>query len=276
MADTRSSVAATGPKTCSTWPVVVAPGGGEADGHRVDRPVEQLARLGAERGVGLVADQERHGLPVHGLLVAQRGLVGADRDARLAGGVGPLGVGRDRGEVARQRPRRSGRPGCAGGPARACCRRAPAASARNMIVLPEPVGASTQVRVAPWVRRPASSSSASSWWSRSTTSGHAAAGSASARARSSPGEAAGRGSVVGCSPSDNCADLQGADAPVRTSARVTGREPGSWWAPAATGSSARRAARIPRPAATISPSRPTTHRVLRPRAPLASPRCAPA
>ena len=70
-----------------------------------------------------------------------------------------------------------------------------------MIVLPEPVGASTQVRVAPCVRRHASSSRASSWCSRRTTSGQAAAGSASARDRASPGGGGAVCSVVGCNPS---------------------------------------------------------------------------
>jgi hypothetical protein len=64
------------------------------------RRIEQLAGLGIEGGVGLVADQEGDRLPVHRLLVAQGGLVGADRHAGLAGALGPLRLGGDAREMA--------------------------------------------------------------------------------------------------------------------------------------------------------------------------------
>ena len=76
-----------------------------------------------------------------------------------------------------------------------------AARAQKVMVLPDPVGASTHVRVAPARRRTPSSSRASIWCSRSTTLGHHAAGSANAASSRSAGESASVGSMDVLMPS---------------------------------------------------------------------------
>ncbi len=268
IADARSSVAATGPNTCSTCPVVVAPVAVKPTATALTARSSSL-RVWAPR-VAWASSQIRSVTDSQSIVswwrsaawyvqIATPGLPAA------SGPSGWVGIeGKCRASAAKVCSARLRR-----GTSTSVLPPSASARARNMIVLPEPVGASTHVRVAPCDRRPASSSSASSWWSRRTTSGQAEAGSVSARERSSPGEAAGRGSVVGCSPSDNCRPPE---------ARTWSARHARVWA-ASLGRvdtvgvrvHGTPGARLARPAATLSPLPADNTARLRPRSPVASP-----
>ncbi len=73
--------------------------GRETHEDRVLGAIEQRPGLRAQGSVGLVADHEADVLPVHVRLVAKTRLIGGDRDARRAGGAGPVHVVRNAREV---------------------------------------------------------------------------------------------------------------------------------------------------------------------------------